>query len=70
MATRRLARLTLTVLMLGLAFATSSAARPQETKARKEVFGKTSSGETVELYSLKNSQGMEARVITYGGIIV
>ena len=70
MATRRLTRLILAVLMLGLAFATSSAARPQETKARKEVFGRTSSGETVELYSLKNSQGMEARVITYGGIIV
>ena len=70
MATRKLMRLILPGLVLWLAFATSSVAGPQETKARKEVFGKTSNGETVELYTLKNSQGMEARVITYGGIIV
>lgn len=70
MATRRLTRWILPGLMLGLAFATSSVAGPQETKARKEVFGKTYNGETVELYSLRNSQEMEARVITYGGIIV
>jgi aldose 1-epimerase len=39
-------------------------------KVRKQVFGKTSSGETVELYTLTNSKGMEATIMTYGGIIV
>jgi len=39
-------------------------------KVRKQVFGKTSRGETVELYTLTNSKGMEATIITYGGIIV
>ena len=40
------------------------------TKARKQVFGKTARGETVELYTLRNSKGMEATIMTYGGIIV
>ncbi len=33
-------------------------------------FGKTSAGETVELYTLTNAQGMEARISTYGGILI
>ena len=33
-------------------------------------FGKTPSGETVELYTLKNAKGMEADISTYGGVVV
>jgi aldose 1-epimerase len=33
-------------------------------------FGKTPSGETVELYTLKNAKGVEADISTYGGVIV
>ncbi len=39
------------------------------TTGRRE-FGKTPSGETVELYTLKNAKGMEADISTYGGVIV
>jgi aldose 1-epimerase len=38
-------------------------------KAVRE-FGKLSSGETVELYTLKNAKGMEADIMTYGGVVV
>jgi len=34
------------------------------------VFGKTPSGETVELYTLRNAHGMEAAISTYGGVLV
>jgi aldose 1-epimerase len=61
------------VLFMGLAgrlaFAAEGGSAADE-KARKQVFGKTPGGETVELYTLKNSKGMEANVINYGGIIV
>src|SRR5580700_10921334 len=33
-------------------------------------FGKTPSGETVELYTLKNAKGVEADISTYGGVVV
>jgi aldose 1-epimerase len=33
-------------------------------------FGKTTDGTPVEIYTLRNSKGMEARIMTYGGIIV
>ena len=33
-------------------------------------FGKTPSGESVELYTLKNSKGLEADISTYGGVVV
>lgn len=33
------------------------------------AFGKTPDGKSVELYTLRNSKGMEARIMTYGGIV-
>jgi aldose 1-epimerase len=33
-------------------------------------FGKTPSGETVELYTLKNAAGVAAAISTYGGVVV
>jgi aldose 1-epimerase len=33
-------------------------------------FGKTADGTPVEIYTLRNCHGMEARIITYGGIVV
>ena len=32
-------------------------------------FGVTSGGEAVDLYRLRNRGGMEARIMTYGGIV-
>ncbi len=37
---------------------------------RKDAFGKTATGEAVEIYTLTNSNGLEARIMTYGAILV
>ena len=37
---------------------------------KKEVFGKTSDGQSVDIYTLTNANGVEARITTYGGIVV
>jgi len=34
------------------------------------VFGKTSDGQNVDIYTLTNSNGLEARIMTYGGTVV
>lgn len=39
-------------------------------KLTSEPWGKTSAGEAVELYTLTNAKGAEARITTYGGILV
>src|SRR5260370_24396442 len=43
-----------------------------ETKQqiRREPFGKTGDQQPVELYTLTNANGVEARIITYGGRVV
>ena len=59
-------------LLLGLtltAMTTNFDRAAAATPAPRE-FGKTPSGETVELYTLKNSKGMEADISTYGGVVV
>ena len=38
-------------------------------KINKEFFGKTNDGAIVDQYTLKNSNGMEVSIISYGGII-
>jgi aldose 1-epimerase len=35
----------------------------------KAAFGQTPEGQAVELYTLRNSKGMEATIMTYGGIV-
>jgi len=39
-------------------------------KAAKISWGKTAEGEPVDLYTLANARGAEARIATYGGIVV
>ena len=39
-------------------------------KITRADFGKTADGETVELFTLTNKNGMEARITNYGGIVV
>ncbi|MGH8501464.1 MAG: aldose epimerase family protein [Gammaproteobacteria bacterium] len=41
-----------------------------EANIKKQAFGKTADGAPVELYTLTNRQGAEARIMTYGGIVV
>lgn len=37
---------------------------------QKQAFGKTADGKAVDLYTLTNTNGVEARIMTYGGIVV
>jgi aldose 1-epimerase len=39
-------------------------------KISKRAFGMTTAGEPVELYTLTNTKGIEARIMTYGGTVV
>ena len=36
----------------------------------KSVFGKTPQGETIDLFTLTNTHGLRARIMTYGAIVV
>ncbi len=49
--------------------ATPAAAAVKEGSVDKAEFGKTPEGETVDAYTLTNSEGMQIRAITFGGII-
>ncbi len=42
---------------------------PQSMTARSRPFGKARNGDAVELYTLTNGKGMEATIMTYGGIV-
>jgi aldose 1-epimerase len=39
-------------------------------RIKKQAFGMTGSGEPVELYTLTNANGVEVRIMTYGGAVV
>ncbi len=41
-----------------------------KSSVSKDAFGQTSAGANVEIYTLTNSKGAEARIITYGGAVV
>src|SRR6266571_1318075 len=45
----------------------SAMVKPQ---IKKGAFGKTTNQDQVELYTLTNANGMEARIMTYGGTVV
>src|SRR3989441_5419349 len=61
---RFLILLLLTIVTFGLSFEAKGQAR-----VKKESFGKTSDGQGVDIYTLTNSHGVEARIINYGGIV-
>jgi aldose 1-epimerase len=41
-----------------------------QTKVTKDTFGQTPDGQSVDIYTLTNSRGAEARITNYGGIVV
>ncbi len=47
-----------------------AAALNAQTKVTHAPFGKTHEGAAVDVYTLKNRHGIEARIITYGGRLV
>ena len=48
----------------------SSMVAEAKSKIQKQAFGKTTDGQAVDLYTLTNASGVEARIMTYGGIVV
>src|SRR5688500_6655702 len=48
----------------------SSALLTQAQSVTKQSFGKTADGENVDLYTLRNTRGAEAKIMNYGGIVV
>jgi aldose 1-epimerase len=54
---------------LGAAAFVGCASMSQTGIVHQSAFGKTTNGTPVELYTLRNSSGMEATIMTYGGII-
>ena len=53
--------------MIALGFTMNISAKPKVTK---DNFGQTADGKAVEIYTLTNSRGSEARIMTYGGTVV
>ena len=47
-----------------------STAHAMEATIKQAPFGKLASGSAVDLYTLTNASGMEARIMTWGGIVV
>ncbi len=60
------------IVVLMLVFLLASLNVIAQTKAgmTKQPFGKTADGKNVEIYTLTNARGVEAKIITYGGIVV
>ncbi|HEY0457967.1 MAG TPA: aldose epimerase family protein [Pyrinomonadaceae bacterium] len=61
----------LLMLTAGVLFMSGFIARAEaKSSVKKGAWGKTFTGKAVEIYTLKNSKGAEAQVITYGGTVV
>src|SRR6266478_2070265 len=55
---------------LALLLATTAVSSPAATVTKKSEFGKMPDGTAFALYTLTNAKGMEAKIITRGGILV
>ncbi|MFT3746538.1 MAG: aldose epimerase family protein [Pyrinomonadaceae bacterium] len=55
------------VFAMALGFSMNILAKPKITK---DNFGQTADGKAVEIYTLTNTRGSEARIMTYGGTVV
>jgi aldose 1-epimerase len=60
----------LAVALVALLVAGCTTAQRSDSPISRAPFGRTPDGAPVELYTLRNSQGAEARIMTYGGIVV
>lgn len=60
-------RITLTLVLLITSFDVMAQTK---TGMSKQPFGKTADGKNVEIYTLTNDKGVEARIMNYGGIVV
>ena len=70
MRSRRPRELLTTILLCSATTFFSSTSGKGQANVKKEYFGKTASGQTVSLFTLTNANGLEARIMDYGGIVV
>jgi aldose 1-epimerase len=63
-------RLKLKLLFVVVLLISTSALAFAQTSITHKPFGKTTDGQSVEIYTLRNRRGMEARITNYGGIVV
>ncbi len=69
--TTRIATLTVSLMCILTVLAAGFKSSPKGTHMmKKDAFGRTGDGTSVDLYTLTNKNGIEVRAITYGGIIV
>ena len=72
---KKILRLTaLTLAAMGAVYLTGCASTPKSSSISKsaiteEPFGRMPDGTPVKIYTLRNGKGMEARIMTYGGIV-
>ena len=62
--------LTLTPCLLFLLVLNASAKTMIKPEIKKQAFGKTADQQAVDIYTLTNANGVEARIMTYGGTVV
>ena len=58
-----------TALLISVVSVQALAARAAEPRISKQAFG-TADGQAVELFTLTNARGAEAKIMTYGGVLV
>ena len=63
-------RLKLKLLFVAVFIISTSALAFAQSSITHKPFGKTTDGQSVEIYTLRNRNGMEARITNYGGIVV
>jgi len=63
-------RLNLKPLFVFVLILSSFALAVAQPSITRKDFGKTGDGQSVDIYTLKNANGMEARITNYGGIVV
>ncbi|HVY91295.1 MAG TPA: hypothetical protein VHA14_01045, partial [Bryobacteraceae bacterium] len=60
----------LAIALAGCSTAPKESAKPAAPTPEKIAWGTTPDGQTVDLYTLRNQKGAEARIMTYGGVLV
>src|SRR5690242_6882217 len=63
-------RLKLKLFLIAVLLVATAALATAQVSITHKPFGKTTDGQSVDIYTLKNRSGMEARITNYGGIVV
>lgn len=56
--------------LCGMAMISAGHAQTTQSRITKSAFGRTANGQNVDLYTLTNRNGVQAKITNYGGIVV